>query len=516
MLQICYISRKILFACYLISVFGCNACAMSRSSLIIDKSVNLKGDTLKIPTGQKLVFKKEGCLKDGVVEGEMIAVYAGKKRVFDNITLSGTFTANKAYSEWFGIKGNCELDEQYRYVSGNDYLQEFKNLFLFDKIDISPGTYMISGGLSCITSQEIEGNGATIKCMNKGVCLSVGNQGNTPVSSVKIRNLNIVGSKFEYTDITEYWHGISISYGENIKIVNVNISYCRGDGIYIGGVQKEGGDNKVPKKIYLNNVNCLKNYRQGMSITRGKNIYADGCSFTGTSGTLPYCGVDIEPNMNAKTGIFNECENIRFSKCRFDDNDNPGLMISAKNYISEIYDNLIKNVFVEDCTFKNNDICVYGVNGLTIRNSSLQNGEIRMTAYGRIQDVKIEGVTVDFDKENTACGYQLSLLEQPCKNINLSNFEVSNCGVFGVYVTRGRLSNNGKPAFQLDGLTLNNIKVSHCVNSIFVSEYVRNATYGGITIMHNGVARSGKRMKSKYGQNFYFEKLDDKNTRIER
>ena len=504
------------FSCIFTFLMVQDVNAMYRHNIVIDEYIDLKGNTFKIQPGQKLIFKKNGCLMNGIVEGEMTDVSAGKKHIFQNIILKGSFTAEKAYSDWFDIIPDCKLDDKYRYISGTDNTQGFRNLFLFKSVVVEPGTYFISGDLSCMPSQEIEGNGATIKCLNKGICVSISSDGDSPISDVTLYNLNLVGSKPDYNDKTEYWHGINISYAENITIECVNISYCRGDGIYIGGLQKEEGDNRISKDIRLKNVKCLKNYRQGMSITRGKNIYVEGSSFSGTSGTLPYCGVDIEPNISLKTGVFNECENIIFSKCIFEDNDNPGLMISAKNYNSGAYDKMIKNIVVEDCTFRNNDICVYGVNGLTIRNCSLGNGEIRMTAYGRIQDVTLDGVKVEFNRQNHACGFQLALLEQPCRNISVANFEASNCGIFGLYVTRGRLTDNGKPMFLLDGLILKNIKISHCANSIFVSENVKNATYEGVTILNNGIDQSGNRMISKYGQNFFFEKLDDKNTRIER
>lgn len=495
----------------------CGAIAMSSSRThTINSPVDLGGHKIEIPVGHKLVFKGEGCLKNGLIVGNQTSVIAGKRHIFENITLQGTFTAKMAYSVWFDIIDDCMLDDAGKYVSGTDNSQGFKNLLCFDNVYIAPGCYMISQGLSCVASQTIEGNGATIKFRKKGVCLSISNVEEEPLSNVSLKNMNIIGSKLEYDDKTEYWHGISIGYAQYVNIENVSVSLCRGDGIYIGGLQKDA-DIREPSNITLNLVRCLKNHRQGMSITRGSSILVKDSEFSGTSGTLPACGVDIEPNINEEKNLFNECKDIRFIKCKFEDNDNPGLMISARRYDSESLDNMIRDIVVDDCSFNNNGICVYGVNGLSVSNSSIKNGGITMTAYGRIQSVNIKNVSVSFDKENTACGFQLSLMKQPCKNISVSDFYALSCGVFGVYVTRGTMKDeNGGPAHQLDGLLLKNINVAHCANSVFVSEYVGNATYDGVYIKDTGIDGKGRKMKSRYGSNLEFMKLDDLKTRVER
>lgn len=503
-----------LFGVSIMSICGVNA--MSCRTHIINSPVDLRGETIEIPVGHKLVFKGEGCLMNGIIVGNQTSVTAGKRHIFVNVELQGAYTARRAYSDWFDIIDDCMLDNEGKFVSGTDNSQGFNNLFRFDNVCIAPGCYMISQCLSCVASQTIEGNGATIKFRGKGVCLSFSNVEEGPLSNVSMRNMNIIGSKLEYDDKTEYWHGISIGYAQYVNIENVSVSLCRGDGIYIGGLQKTA-DTREPSNITLKLVRCLKNHRQGMSITRGSDILVMDSEFAGTSGTLPSCGVDIEPNIDKEKRLFNECKDIRFINCKFEDNDNPGLMISARSYDSESLDNMIKGVIVDGCSFNNNGICVYGVNGLSVTNSNIQNGGISMTAYGRIQNVNIKNVSVSFDKENTASGFQLSLIKQPCKNISISDFYALRCGIFGVYVTRGTMKDeNGGPAHQLDGLVLKNIKVAHCTNSVFVSEYVGNVTYDGVYIKDNGVDSKGRKMKSKYGRNIEFMKLDDLKTRVER
>lgn len=106
------------------------------------------------------------------------------------------------------------------------------------------------------------------------------------------------------------------------------------------------------------------------------------------------------------------------------------------------------------------------------------------------------------------------LLEQECGDVSLSNFQASNCGILGVYVTRGNKKNrHGNPLPILNGLTLSNIYVANCSKAVFVSEYVKNAVYDGIVIKDNGVDRNGVKMKSRYGSNLGFIQLDDEKSR---
>lgn len=481
------------------------------STYVLRSHINLRGRTIIMPEGVT-IDTRGGIFYNGTIIGNNTLVKGDKRIIFgDKITLQGTFEADTAYSEWFHIKNDCKIDNEGGFIRGTDNYQAFRNLFVFNNISISPGSYMLSGRLECKSNQVINGNGATLKFYRKGDCLLI--DGN-PVQNLTIHNLRIIGSKRDFNDQTEYWHGITIYYAENVTLENLIAESCRGDGIYIGGNQPNGGDDKVPQSIKLSHVKALRNHRQGLSITRCDNVLAEECEFSSTSGTLPYCGVDIEPNNNVEAGWFNECHNIRFVRCKFSNNEGTGLMICGREMSSEITQNQICNVSVENCSFFDNGIIVYGVNGLGIKDCSLKNGEIRMSAQGRIKNVSVENVDVVFHENNNSCGFQLVLMDQECKNISLRNFSASSCGVFGVYITRGTLNDiDGNPLHLLDGLVLSDIVVENCNNSVFVSEYVKNAVYNGITIKDNGIDRNGMKMKSRYGSNLEFIQLDEKTSR---
>lgn len=46
----------------------------------------------------------------------------------------------------------------------------------------------------------------------------------------------------------------------------------------------------------IDGVNCHHNYRQGLSIASASSLLVVDSQFTDTNGTLPMCGVDLEPD----------------------------------------------------------------------------------------------------------------------------------------------------------------------------------------------------------------------------
>jgi hypothetical protein len=81
-----------------------------------------------------------------------------------------------------------------------------------------------------------------------------------------------------------------------LSLLNVTaaaISSCSfeesgGDGLYLGDTCNE--DIVVRDSVFSGN------YRQGMSVICCERLLVSGCTFTGTRGTNPQCGVDFEPD----------------------------------------------------------------------------------------------------------------------------------------------------------------------------------------------------------------------------
>lgn len=119
----------------------------------------------------------------------------------------------------------------------------------------------------------------------------------TNASNISITGGTISGDKVGHTGVTgEHGHGINIIDSSNITVSDMTVSYCWGDGIYVGTAAADG---------FSSNINCSKvildnNRRQGMSIISVKNMTVKDCSGTNTSGTLPQSGLDLEPNYNTQ------------------------------------------------------------------------------------------------------------------------------------------------------------------------------------------------------------------------
>lgn len=161
---------------------------------------------------------------------------------------------------------------------------------------------------------EIEGNGALLK-MNKE----------------------------DYTD-GEWRHGISILKSQNINIKNIRISNSGGDGIYINGLEK----GSFSKDILIEGVFSEHNKRQGISVISAENLMVRNSVFSSTSGTLPECGADIEPNSE-----YDRIVNVHFKQCTFSKNNNAGVNVS----LHKLKDNSLPvSIYFDDCILTGNNL----------------------------------------------------------------------------------------------------------------------------------------------------------------
>lgn len=112
--------------------------------------------------------------------------------------------------------------------------------------------------------------------------------------NVKIYNPKIIGSKFAKIPQTGEWSaGIAIYESEGVEVYNVNISETYGDGIIIG---------YDVKNVLVDGGWIDQARRDGISIISGTNINVRNLTISNTNGTLPMCGIQIEPNF--PTDIF--------------------------------------------------------------------------------------------------------------------------------------------------------------------------------------------------------------------
>jgi hypothetical protein len=92
----------------------------------------------------------------------------------------------------------------------------------------------------------------------------------------------------------EQRHGVFIFGATNVTIQGVESTSHGGDGFYVGGPPGHPATN-------VSIVDCLgtNNRRQGLSVTNARHLDVLNSEFSGTNGTPPAFGIDVEPNSPA-------------------------------------------------------------------------------------------------------------------------------------------------------------------------------------------------------------------------
>src|SRR5690606_15319448 len=99
----------------------------------------------------------------------------------------------------------------------------------------------------------------------------------------------------------EHGMGIAIRAAKNVLISNARIEDCWGDGIYLGRIRQKYdrlGMFIPPEDIRIEGAYLIRNRRNAVSITAGKNVLLKNVQAINTKGTAPMAGIDIEPNAN--------------------------------------------------------------------------------------------------------------------------------------------------------------------------------------------------------------------------
>ena len=115
--------------------------------------------------------------------------------------------------------------------------------------------------------------------------------------------------------------GIHLKSNDEATVMNVVSSRHGLDGVIVSDPGALHGDPCTP--VYLNNVECYYNGREGMSWVGGVGLKAENCKFAhigkGRFASAPGAGVDIE----AEAGVIREG---RFINCDFVNNYGPSLV----------------------------------------------------------------------------------------------------------------------------------------------------------------------------------------------
>ena len=167
-------------------------------------------------------------------------------------------------------------------------------------------------------------------------------------------NIQLIGYQAEFTmnkseyitlNNSEFRHCLSLNNCVTISVYGITFRDSGGDGIYIGG-ENNNGNLGYCQGIFIEDVKCINNYRQGMSIISVQDMLVKSSNFSDTIGTLPEAGIDIEPYF-----LYHKIVNLNIENCSFTNNGFAGIAV-ALLYLNT--NSLPVSINVTDCFFKNN------------------------------------------------------------------------------------------------------------------------------------------------------------------
>lgn len=343
--------------------------------------IDLGGGTLTIVTGSILDFQG-GSFSNGTIVGSNTKIKAGIEKIFDNITIDGTWNCSEIYDDWFtkvddsfvNLQNMCNLTSDV--LLGNIYINQNHTITIpSNAASIKPNSNTIINikGTIAVNPNEFT-NYYVFRLIDKNNVTFTGGG-------------SLIGDVETHTGTTGEWgHGLFIQGSNNITISNLNLTKFWGDGIEVD----KSSINAYTSELYIKDLTISNNRRQGISLLSVKNIFIDNCIIYGIgsiNGTNPKGAIDIEPEGE------DIAENVFISNCIEYSN---GLGITAHN--------AIKGIVVDNCTCLSSQ-GIWHTGDITFKNCS----------FGRY--FNLEGDIIKFIN-----------CDMPITNIISSNLvEIDNC-----------------------------------------------------------------------------------------
>lgn len=382
------------------------------ATYVIKVHLNLNGQVLVVPNKSTLLFKG-GSIRNGTVIGNNTKVCVGKSLVFVKVRISGTWQNDKVYSEWMDFVEGEKVDNA----------QNFKNLMTLCSGDMMTDLYMQSGTFYCsvaagssnikIPSNVYWHNQATLRQ------LSTSSPKYGFVLLHKSDNVTIDGGVFvgdvqTHTGSDGEWgHGIKLAGATNVVLKNLTCKEFWGDGIDVieGRYNtKTSAGEGICSNITIDNVKCLYNRRQGISIEAGKNVLVKNSEFayTGKYGIAdPGCGVDIEPWCTNEVKV----DNLNFYNCNIHDNHpqrdfclEPNLIRLVKKGTSGNVSS--NNITIDKC--KTGKLLIHGANTVNIKDCIID----EICHYNQGKNIRMDNCTF---KKKSDLKKRMGLILSRCK-----------------------------------------------------------------------------------------------------
>jgi polygalacturonase len=206
------------------------------------------------------------------------------------------------------------------------------------------------------------------------------------VSDVEVSGGRIRGERTRHLGRSGEWgHGVTVRGASRVTIRDLQVSDCWGDGISIGSNRsRPGAPVPASQEVVVARVVCTGNRRQGLTIGRASNVRVQDCEFSGTAGTPPAAGIDIEPD-DADSPDGTAVRNVAIARCLIHDNRGPGIQIYKR----------ARDIRIEDCTIRDNGnsgILAVSVFNIVITSNRLGNNRHNaVDVRGGSHDVVISG-----------------------------------------------------------------------------------------------------------------------------
>lgn len=182
------------------------------------------------------------------------------------------------------------------------------------------------------------------------------------VSDVEVSGGEIVGDRDTHLGTTGEWgHGIMVRGAARVTIRDMRISKCWGDGVSIGGAMMPTGPSLASNDVVIANIVSTGNRRQGLSIGRSNRVRVYDSEFSGTSGTAPACGIDIEPDAD-DLGV---CTAAHIENCLIRNNAGNGIQVYKR----------VDGVTIKSCVIELNK--GYGILTIGAKNGYVALNQIR-------------------------------------------------------------------------------------------------------------------------------------------
>jgi polygalacturonase len=220
------------------------------------------------------------------------------------------------------------------------------------------------------------------------------------VNNVEIEGGYFVGERTQHEGTTGQWgYDINIEGSSNVYVHDTTLSNSWGDGILVGGTGS-GNTLVVSTGVTLNRVTSNNNRRQGLTIAPATQVYVVNSSFTGSNGTAPQAGIDIEPQTQGPT------QQVRLENTTLSNNAGNGL---------EVHD-YVSNLALNGITAENNQgygVYTDGPSGVTITNSNLsENYLFGVDIGGTTSDVQITNNTIEWNGDTWFYAHNQSIFSE--------------------------------------------------------------------------------------------------------